>query len=212
MNKNILFAFIITFFYLTPLSAANYLKANYGVSSFDVDFSAYKGSPSSDEEDSGYSLSAGLGIGDNWGVDLMYYDLGTSSITGSAKDIATIDGQRYEFKSAGTISRDTSGYGSGIFFSTSNDSGFLSVGITGKLGFHYWDRDGSTDLLVNGNTTIESHFFDSGFDAYYGVGVDLGLTESLSINLSYDAMSFADQGFSSEDMGTLASLGITAAF
>ena len=81
-------------------------------------------------------LSAGTLIGDSWGIDVMYYDLGSSSIKVDALDYVKIDNVEYEVQTGGTISNDISGYGIGLI--GVSDADMISFYV--KAGIHAWDK------------------------------------------------------------------------
>ena len=155
--KKIFFLFLCLFIFSSSVNAEDaYFKVSYGISSFDLSTSVKAGTPTFDDEDEGYMISAGQKVGSNWGIDLMYYDFGSSSIKGSKSDIFIIDGAAYEFATAGTITNDITGYGlGGIGFA---DIGELASTYV-KLGMHVWDKSGSTTLLTDGNDTFKQKFY-----------------------------------------------------
>tara|TARA_Y100001970_G_C14117405_1_gene794392 strand:- start:917 stop:1357 length:441 start_codon:yes stop_codon:yes gene_type:complete len=146
----------------------------------------------------------------------MYYDMGGTSIKVNAGDIINIDGADYLIgTSGGTISNTVDGYGLGIVLASSpSDSGFLNFGFQGKFGLHQWDKSGSTTLIHNSSTdkSIEGRFYDSGTDLYASVGVNLGLTEAIALNASYDVMGFDDSASSLDSASSMYSLGLTLSF
>ena len=154
-------------------------------------------------------VSGGILIGSNWGVDLMYHDLGNTSIKGDANDIFELDGSQYQFSSAGTISNSTSGYGLGLIGFMSPEEGFINA--FAKIGLHDWDRSGSSTILTD-NTNINSRFFDDGIDLYAGFGIDINVLESLAINFSYDTLGFEDDASTLSRTTSLLSLGLSASF
>ena len=188
----------------------SYLKINYGISSHDLSTTSTQGTVTTDNSDTGFILSAGTLIGDFWGVDLMYHDLGNTSIKGDANDIFELDGSQYQFSTGGTISNSTTGYGLGVIgFISPEEDGFINA--FAKIGLHDWDRSGSTTLLTD-NTNINSRFFDDGIDLYAGFGVDINVLESLSVNLSYDTLGFEDSASTLSRTTSLISLGLSASF
>ena len=57
--------------------------------------------------------------------------------------------QTYQANSSGTISNDITGYGIGVFLSSSTSEDFLSISGNLRLGLHAWDKSGSTTILDN---------------------------------------------------------------
>ena len=212
----LLFFVILSFLFTFSATSAEqgYLHVNYGITTHSVGHTHKYSSPGGtstttvDEEDQGFMISGGALIGSNWGVDLMYYDLGESKIKGDANDIFELGGSQYQFSTGGTISNSTSGFGLGVIGFMSSES---LISAFGKIGLHDWDRSGSTTLLTD-NTNINSRFFDDGIDLYAGFGVDINVLESLSVNLSYDTLGFEDSASSLSRTSSLISLGLSAAF
>ena len=95
MKLKLLFFIILSFlFSFSALSAdKGYIHVNYGITAHSVGHThvySYPGGTSTttvDEEDQGFMVSGGFLIGSNWGVDVMYHDLGNTSIKGDANDI-----------------------------------------------------------------------------------------------------------------------------
>ena len=211
--RNNFFSFII-FFILTFLLSFNsfaensYLKINYGISSHDLD--VIGGGIIKDDSDTGFILSAGTLVGDFWGVDLMYYDLGSSSIAADASEQIRIDGINYYAESAGTISNDISGYGAGLLLSTTNSSDFLALTAYVKAGLHAWDKSGSTTILDNDNA-FAGHFYNDGIGAYGGIGLTLDIINDIGINLAYDTLGLTNDA-SFDKASSLFSVGVRVNF
>ena len=217
IKVKLLFFIILSLLFSFSASSAEkaYIHVNYGITAHSVGHTFIWSAPGGtatttvDEEDQGFMISGGGLIGSNWGVDVMYYDLGESKIKGDANDIFELDGSQYQFSTGGTISNSTTGYGLGLigFLSPENNliNGFA------KIGLHNWDRSGSTTLLTD-NTNINSRFFDEGVDLYAGFGIDINVLESLAVNLSYDTLSFEDSASSFSKASSLISLGLSASF
>ena len=92
----------------------NYLKINYGITSNNVEATAASGAITTDSSDQGYMISGGGLIGDVWGIDFMYYDLGDSKITVTSDDRITVKKADFSVVTAGDIIRNTTGFGSGL--------------------------------------------------------------------------------------------------
>ena len=73
-------------------------------------------------------------IGNNWGVDVMYYDMGDSTITVTSDDTNT-NGSDYAIYAAGDITRNVTGLGAGFIATNNSDGEFLSTDIYVKLGY-----------------------------------------------------------------------------
>ena len=189
MFKKIFFVVIFLFTSLPLLANDNnlYIDVNVGIANQDLNITSKSGT-TVDDEDTGFMINLGSRISDNFSIEGMYYDMGDASIKGSANDTFVTEGLTYTWSSGGTLTSNTTGFGGALV-------GYLSTGdlleIYGKLGIHSWDHSGSSTLLDN-NDAFNSKFFDEGTDLYYGFGIDLNITNSLNINLGYDALNFAD--------------------
>ena len=162
--KRLLLSIVFLLFFSSNLYAeGNYIIINYGISNHDVGTTAGSKNADSrtttittDDDDTGFIFSVGRIFEGNWGVDLMYYDLGSSSITVDKLDFVKIDNLEYEVKTAGTITNDISGYGFGLIGASDLDSGILGMSFYAKAGFHAWNKSGSTSLLDNNNAFMNS--------------------------------------------------------
>jgi hypothetical protein len=185
---NIPLVFFLVFFISIAVNAEeNYIKINYGITNNDVSVTAFQGTIQTDGEDEGFMLSAGTMIGNNWGLDFMYYDLGSSSIKVDATEIIKIDNVLYEAQSAGTISNDISGYGLGLIVASNKK--FLRY--YAKAGLHSWDKAGSTTILDN-DTAFAGSFYNSGIGGYGGLGIAVNFFEKVSIDIAYDVMGLSN--------------------
>ena len=205
---SICFLFSFIFFVSTTVKAENYLKINYGISNHDMDISKITSTVTHDDEDEGFIISGGTMLGDNWGVDVMYYDLGSSSLTSlDVGDDLKIEGDYYRVTTAGTISNDITGYGTGIILTTDTDNeSSFNVNAYLKAGVHAWDKSGSTTLLDR-NDDFAGRFFDEGIGAYGGLGAGIDVSDNISIDLAYDIIGLSkDASFG--DASSLISVGI----
>ena len=205
---SISFLFSFIFFVSTTVKAENYLKINYGISSHDMGTTTVVGTITHDDEDEGFIISGGTMLGDNWGVDVMYYDLGSSSLTSlDVGDNLKIENDYYRVNTAGTISNDITGYGTGIILTTDTDNeSSINVNAYIKTGVHAWDKLGSTTLLDR-NDDFAGRFFDKGIGAYGGLGIDIDVADNISIDLAYDIIGLSkDASFG--DASSLISVGI----
>jgi len=203
--------FMITFLLSFSSSAeSSYLKINYGLSSHDLSPTSTVGTVTTDDSDTGFILSTGTLIGDFWGVDLMYYDLGSSSITVDAGEQFKMDNVNYVAASGGTISNDIDGYGAGLLLSTTNSSGFLGLTAYVKAGLHSWDKSGSTTILDNDNAFTGS-FYNDGIGAYGGIGFSLDIFNDIGVDLAYDTLGLSNDA-SFDNASSLFSVGVRVSF
>ena len=194
-NLIIIVFFNITLIVSTSNAADNYMKINYGISNNNTGITAAvesKGSMTSDEEDTGLMLSAGSMIGDFWGVDLAYYNLGSSSVKVDAGSMITSNKISYVAESAGTIKNDISGFGLGLILGNNNDlAESFALDYYVKVGAHSWDKSGSTTILDN-NDGFKSSFYNEGIGAYGGLGVSMGLFNGIVLDIAYDVIGISN--------------------
>ena len=209
---SIIFLILLMFFASFSSKAGNsYLKINYGITSSNVEATAAVGTITTDSDDEGFMLSAGGLIGDFWGIDLMYYDLGDTKITVTSDDTITVNQSNFSTgKTNGDITRNTTGFGLGLIAAGSSEEGFLGLNYYLKLGIHAWDRDGSTTLLLD-NDGFKSKYYTQGIGAYGGIGVALNISDNLSLDLAYDLIGISSNA-SFENNSTLASAGLRVKF
>ena len=157
---------IVLFASLSSKAEDSYLKINYGITSNNIGVTASSGAITSDDEDEGFMLSGGSMVGDFWGIDLMYYDMGDSKFTVTSDDVIKIDNANFSVDSGngGDITQNITGFGIGLISSGSSGDDFLSLDYYVKLGVHSWDRDGSTTLLID-DDGFKSKFYNDGIGA-----------------------------------------------
>ena len=195
-------------FFTTNMANANssYIKFNYGVTSNSLSTTSKTGTVIEDSDDEGFMIAGGALIGDVWGVDVMYYDLGSTSIKADANEIFEFGGTTYQANSSGTISNDITGYGIGVFLSSSTSEDFLSISGNLRLGLHAWDKSGSTTILDN-DAAFSGDFYNDGIGPYLGLGLTINILENTGIDLSYDNISLSNNP-SFDENSSIVSLGI----
>ncbi len=195
-----IFYIFISFLSISNFSNAfannGYVSIKYGISEHDLDVTVGHGTVTSSNDDEGYILSGGAFIGNNWGVDVMYFDLGSSSIFVESQSIFRLNKNNYmnNSGSSGTITNDISGYGTGLILSTNPSSDdFLGFSAFVKGGVQAWEKSGSTTILDN-DKAFEAEFYNQGIGAYGGLGVSVNMTESISFDASYDIIGISNKG------------------
>ena len=197
---------LTTFYAKAENSDHVYLELNYGISTNEFSVTSSKGDITTDEEDEGFIISAGRMFGGFWGVDIMYYDLGSSSITVDSGDIIKMEQVEYVAESSGTISNDISGYGTGLILG--NTSGPLTAYL--KIGMQAWEKGGSSTILDN-DDGFKKDFYNKGLGGYGGIGIAFNLSENTAIDLSGDIIGLSnDGGFSNNS--SLLSAGLRFSF
>ena len=191
-----LFFFSFLLFNQAAYTENTQFRINYGLVTHDQPSTSVTGSQTYDSDDQGFLFSVSQNFDSWWGLEAIYYDFGSNSITGGANEVFEYDGGNYVFNSSGgTITRETQGYGvGGRIFSNTLQNEFLNTNFFVRLGFHHWDHPGSTDAVTNAHT-FNPHFYNTGYDLYSGAGFELNIIEDLKISLEYDYFSFNDSTF-----------------
>ena len=194
-----LFTFFIILFSYNLSAKENYIKVNYGTATHDLGVKATTNNLSvlttikTDDADDGFLLSAGRMIGNNWGIDLMYYDFGATSVTLDKLDYIKLKNNSYEVRTAGTIKNETKGYGLGFIGAVDAGSdGFGGLSYYIKAGAHAWDRSGTKTTLLDNNTSFNADFFNEGIGAYAGIGLSINLISNVALDIAYDAMGMSN--------------------
>ena len=137
------------------------------------------GTLSLDEDDSGWKVFIGMPVNDNLSVEAHYADLGEFVIKSSLND---------DFDYLGSTWTQT-----GV--NQTDSYGFKSIGVGlvlgmdinqhvrpfAKVGMHRWSGHVSKDLGAS-----LSYEKDHEFDPFYGVGVDVSVTDQFSVRASYE--------------------------
>ena len=121
-----------------------------------------------DEKDNGYSLYAGMPISDTMDIEVSYNDFGEASISGLDGQQFILDGTTYEWAVDASIALKASSIGV-----AAKQKYELSEGVMlyGKLGVHQWDSE-----LNIASTTATLNADEDGTDVFYGVGLEVNLT------------------------------------
>jgi hypothetical protein len=217
MNYKNIFTIIFSFMIILSTSIKaenNYFKVNYGISKNEISItstSGTKGTLKTDDEDNGLMLSAGTMIGDWWGLDISYFDMGSSSIEVSQGAHITSNKENYVAESTGTISNDISSFGLGLIIGSNNDlSNAFNLDYYLKTGIHSWEKSGSTNILDN-NAGFKNSFYNKGNGAYGGIGISMSVYNEIAIDLAYDMIGLSnDVSFS--DNSSLVSAGLRFKF
>lgn len=120
-----------------------------------------------DDEDSGYSLFAGMPINESLDIEVSYNDFGEASLSGNTGDQFILKGTTYQFINNATISSDAKSIGFAAKPKTEISEG---VSLYGKLGINKWE----TTFNVT-STNITSSEKSDGYDVFYGAGVEANL-------------------------------------
>ena len=124
-------------------------------------------SSSLDEEDSGYSLYAGLPVSENMDFEVSYNDFGEASLSGVSGNQFSIDGTTYEFTATATLAVSATSIGVAAKQKLELSEGVM---LYGKLGVHQWDSKFSVS-----STDTTASLDDDGADVFYGAGLELSM-------------------------------------
>ncbi len=122
-----------------------------------------------DDEDTAWKLFYGLSLGERWGVEFHYSNLGEYSVVG---DVGTLANGQIEYQSTGV---------SGIL------KGNVSprIQLFGKAGFHFWNAN-MTGSFPGAHSDLE-FTGDSGVDLFAGVGANYYLnSNNLFARIEYE--------------------------
>jgi len=121
-----------------------------------------------DEKDNGYSLYAGMPISDTMDIEVSYNDFGEASISGLDGQRFILDGTTYEWAVDASMALKASSIGVAVKQKYELSEGVM---LYGKLGVHQWDSE-----LNIASTTATLNADEDGTDVFYGVGLEVNLT------------------------------------
>jgi len=137
------------------------------------------GTISLDEDDHGWKLYVGLPVNENVAIEAHYADLGEFTIKSSANDEFDYLGSTWVQTTNNQVDRyDASSIGLGAVLSTQLSP---SLKPFAKIGMHRWNQRISKDL-----GTSLSYEKDHKIDPFYGVGIDVKVTEDMSLRAEYE--------------------------
>ena len=163
-------------------SYSYYLGGSFGRTDVDTGISALTGTAQLDDEDTGYKLFAGVDLNEIFSVEAHYADLGESSLTGNSGDTYILDGTLFTF--SGTAGVVVEGTSFGV-------SALARLPIEGrikpfaKFGVHFWDLDAAFS-----STFGSASLSDDGTDIFYGAGVEVMATDTLSARAEFERFDF----------------------
>ena len=120
-----------------------------------------------DEDDSGYSLYAGMPMSDTMDIEVSYNDFGEASLSGVSGNQFKIGADTYEFTATGSLAVKATSIG---FAAKPKMEIADGVTLYGKLGIHMWDSELNI-TSTSSNTKID----EDGTDVFYGAGVEVSL-------------------------------------
>lgn len=163
--------------------SAFYVGLSYGKSTIETGVSNLTGTATLDEEDNGSKIFVGYDLNDMVSIEGHYANLGEAVLTGNNGDQFTVAGTVYAF-TANNVAISTEGKSIGI-------SSVLKLPLSDtvepflKLGVHNWDVSASVTSSA-GNASLS----DDGTDIFYGIGIGISLTDSLSIRGEFERYDF----------------------
>ena len=175
MKKLIIAIFALVLFQSQSLKADGfYMGLDYLKSTIDTGVTNI--SSKLDEEDTGYSLYAGMPINENLDVEISYQDFGEASLSGVNGNQFSYGGTTYQFITTATIAATATSFGIAAKPKYKiNDN----ITIYGKLGLHSWESDFAiTAATGSGSLTTD------GTDIFYGAGIEAAF-EKLTARIGY---------------------------
>ena len=148
MKKIITFLFVFSLLSIQSLKSEEiYIGIDYLNNTIDTGITNI--SSNLDEEDSGYSLYAGLPINENLDFEVSYNDFGEASLSGVSGNQFKIGGTTYEFNTTATLSVSATSFGFAAKPKLEISEGVI---LYGKLGVHNWDsKFGITSTTATAN-------------------------------------------------------------
>lgn len=137
-----------------------------------------------DDSDTGFKLFGGWRFNENWAIEGSLFDLGEYSVDLALRAPNGATGQV-------TSTLDVKGAALAVV-------GSLPLGertsLFGKLGVAYGEGDVRTTATVAGvGTVLSESDSESETDALFGAGLDVALTESVSIRFEWERYNFEDE-------------------
>ena len=188
---------IITFLFVFSLLSTQSLKSEEIYIGIDylnntIDTGITNISSTLDEEDSGYSLYAGLPLNENLDFEVSYNDFGEASLSGVSGNQFRIDGTTYEFNTTATLAVSATSFGFAAKPKLEISEGVI---LYGKLGVHNWDsKFGIT------STTVTATEDDDGSDVYYGGGIEVNFI-NLKARVGYSLYDLDGDDIDSTNVG-----------
>ena len=175
MKKIIIAVFALTLFTSQSLKAEGfYIGLDYLNTKYDSGVTNI--SSRLDEEDSGYSLFAGMPVNENLDIEVSYQDFGEASLSGVSGNQFRVGSTTYQFTTTATIALDANSFGIAAKPKYKiNDN----ISVYGKLGLHNWE----STLSVNA-ATGSANISEDGTDIFYGAGIQANYN-NLSARVGY---------------------------
>jgi len=120
-----------------------------------------------DDEDSGYSVYAGMPMSEEMDLEISYNDFGEASLSGVSGNQFKIGADTYEFNATASLAVKATSIG---FAAKPKMEIADGVTLYGKLGVHMWD----SKLSIT-STTATANADEDGTDVFYGAGVEVSL-------------------------------------
>ncbi len=156
-----------------------YAGISAGKSDIDTDVSNLTGTASLDEDDKGFKLSGGYQYNENIAVEVHYTDLGEAELNGNSGDTFVLDGTTFAFTANDVkVTSEGESYGIAAVFSFPLTD---AIKPFARIGIQHWEIDGSVT-----STAGNADFSDDGTDPFYGVGVDVQLSDSIALRAEYE--------------------------
>ena len=147
-----------------------------------------------DEDDSGYSLYAGVPMSEEMDLEISYNDFGEASLSGVSGNQFKIGADTYEFNATATLAVKATSIG---FAAKPKMEIADGVTLYGKLGVHMWDSK-----LSIASTTVSASADEDGTDVFYGAGVEVSLA-NLKGRIGYSLYDMDGEDVTSLNVGLI---------
>ena len=147
-----------------------------------------------DEDDSGYSLYAGVPMSEEMDLEISYNDFGEASLSGVSGNQFKIGADTYEFTATGSLAVKATSIG---FAAKPKMEIADGVTLYGKLGVHMWDSK-----LSIASTTVSASADEDGTDVFYGAGVEVSLA-NLKGRIGYSLYDMDGEDVTSLNVGLI---------
>ncbi len=185
----------------TQVQAADnsfYIGASYGATNTsDSGITNLTGSASLDESDHGFKISAGYRLNDYASIEGHYADLGEISLTGVSGDTYTIDGSIVTIPTGNNLAITTEQKSIGLSAIVSTPISEM-ISPFARIGVHYWKTDVTLSI-----PSVSFSDSDDDIDLFYGVGIDVSITDNFSIRAEYERYDFGGADFDFASAGAV---------
>ena len=150
-----------------------YVGLSGGQADYDTAVTQLTGTAQLDDEDTAYKLFAGYRASNNFGVEFHYADLGEVSLSGNTGDtFIRGNGSALAFiVDGGKVAQEAKSYGVAATYALPLNDSFS---LLGKIGFHRWDIENSSD--------------EDGTEPFYGIGASYQVNDNIALQAEFERL------------------------